>query len=52
MTTPGAIGYIEYGYALSQKLPDGDSREQIGRLRRGLDRIRQAGLASAHLPDD
>ena len=38
MMTPGAIGYIEYGYAKSQNLPMAHSGKQVGQLRRGLDR--------------
>ena len=35
MTTPGSIGYIEYGYAKSQKLPMAMLENKAGKYRRG-----------------
>jgi len=52
MTTPGAIGYIEYGYALSQKLPMAILENKSGAYVAASTASGQAGLASAHLPDD
>jgi phosphate transport system substrate-binding protein len=52
MTTPGAIGYIEYGYALSQKLPMAVLENKSGAYVAASIASGQAGLASAQLPDD
>lgn len=52
MTTPGAIGYIEYGYAMSQKLPMAVLENKSGAYVAASIASGQAGLASAQLPDD
>ena len=52
MTTPGAIGYIEYGYAQSQKLPMAVLENKSGAYVAASIASGQAGLASAQLPDD
>ena len=52
MTTPGAIGYIEYGYAKSQKMPMAELENKAGRFVVATTATGQAALASASLPDD
>ena len=52
MTTPGAIGYIEYGYARSQKLPMAILENKSGTYVAASIASGQAALASAQLPDD
>jgi phosphate transport system substrate-binding protein len=51
-TTPGSIGYIEYGYALSQKLPTATLENKAGKFIIASTASGQAALASATLPDD
>ena len=51
-TTPDSIGYVEYGYAKSQKLAVGDVGEQGGRIHGATTASGQAALASAQLPAD
>jgi phosphate transport system substrate-binding protein len=51
-TTPGSIGYIEYGYALSQKLPMAALENKAGKFVAASTASGQAALASATLPDD
>ena len=53
-TTPGSIGYIEYGYAkLNHEAQDGRVAEQGGQVRQGR-RLRRARprLAAVTLPED
>jgi phosphate transport system substrate-binding protein len=52
MTTPGAIGYIEYGYAKSQKVPMALLENKAGKYVEPTTTSGQAALASATLPDD
>jgi phosphate transport system substrate-binding protein len=52
MTTPGAIGYIEYGYAKSQKIPFAVLENKAGKFVAATTAAGQAALASAALPDD
>jgi phosphate transport system substrate-binding protein len=52
MTTPGSIGYIEYGYARSQKLPMVVLENKSGAYVAASIASGQAALASAQLPDD
>jgi len=51
-TTPGSIGYIEYGYALSQKMPMATLENKAGEYVAASTASGQAALASAQLPDD
>jgi phosphate transport system substrate-binding protein len=52
MTTPGSIGYIEYGYAKSQKVPTATLENKAGKFVSASTASGQAALASATLPDD
>ncbi|PWT81580.1 MAG: phosphate ABC transporter substrate-binding protein PstS [Blastocatellia bacterium] len=52
MTTPGAIGYIEYGYAKNQKVPIAVLENRAGKYVEANTASGQAALASATLPDD
>ena len=52
MTTPGAIGYIEYGYAKTQKVPMAMLENRSGKYVEPSTTSGQAALASATLPDD
>lgn len=52
MTTPGSIGYIEYGYAKSQKVPFAVLENKSGKFVAASTAAGQAALASAALPDD
>jgi phosphate transport system substrate-binding protein len=52
MTTPGSIGYIEYGYAKSQKVPMATLENKSGKPVAPTTASGQATLASAKLPDD
>jgi len=51
MTTPGSIGYIEYGYAKSQKVPIAVLENKAGKFVAASTATGQAALASAVLPD-
>jgi len=51
-TTPGAIGYIEYGYARSQKLPMAILENKSGKYVTATSASGQAALASAKIPSD
>ena len=51
MTTPGSIGYIEYGYAKSQKVPIAVLENRSGKFVAASTASGQAALASATLPD-
>jgi phosphate transport system substrate-binding protein len=52
MTTPGSIGYIEYGYARNQKLPMAVLENKSGNFVVPTTASGQAALASAQLPED
>ena len=52
MSTPGSIGYIEYGYAMSQKVPMATLENKAGKFVAASTASGQAALASATLPDD
>jgi phosphate transport system substrate-binding protein len=52
MTTPGSIGYIEYGYAKSQNVPFATLENKAGKFVAASTASGQAALASATLPDD
>jgi phosphate transport system substrate-binding protein len=51
-TTPGAIGYIEYGYALTQKLPMATLENKAGKYVQANTASGQAALASVAFSDD
>ena len=50
--TPGAIGYIEYAYALGAKVPMADLQNKAGKFVRPTTESGKAALASAQLPED
>jgi phosphate transport system substrate-binding protein len=52
MTTPGSIGYIEFGYARSQKVPFAVLENKAGKFVAASTASGQAALASVTLPDD
>jgi phosphate transport system substrate-binding protein len=52
MTTPGSIGYIEYGYALSQKMPMAQLENKSGNFVAASTESGRAALSSAQMPDD
>jgi phosphate transport system substrate-binding protein len=52
MTTPGAIGYIEYGYAKSQNLPMAILENKSGSFVAPNTASAQAALATAEFPDN
>ena len=52
MTTPGAIGYIEYGYAKSQNLPMAILENKSGNFVAPNTASAQAALATAQFPDN
>ena len=52
MTTPGSIGYIEYGYAMSQKVPMATLENKAGKYVAPSTASAQAALASAQLPEN
>jgi len=52
MTTPGAIGYVEYGYATGTKLPMASLENSSGNFVAPSLASAQAALATAVLPDD
>ena len=52
MTTPGSIGYIEYGYAISGKTPMAMLENKAGKYVAPTTASAQAALASAELPDN
>jgi len=51
-TTPGAIGYIEYGYAKSQKIPMAALENKSGKFVAPTPASGTAALASAKMDDD
>src|SRR4029077_1173458 len=52
MTTPGSIGYIEYGYAKSQKLPFATLQNKAGNYVEATTASATAALASGEMPPD
>jgi len=52
LSTPGSIGYIEYGYAKSQMMPMAMLENKSGKFVQASTASGQAALASAALPDD
>jgi phosphate transport system substrate-binding protein len=52
MSTPGAIGYIEYGYAKSQQMSMAVLENKAGKYVSPSTAAGQAALASATLPDN
>jgi phosphate transport system substrate-binding protein len=52
MTTPGSIGYIEYGYAKSQKVPAAVLENKSGAYVEATTASGRSALASATVPDD
>ena len=50
--TPGAIGYIEYAYAMGAKVPMADLQNKAGKFVRPTTESGKAALASAQLPED
>ena len=51
-TTPGSIGYVEYGYAKSQNLPFALLENKAGAFVAATSMSGQAALAGAQLPDN
>src|ERR1019366_4625696 len=51
-TTPGSIGYVEFGYALSQKMPMAQLENKSGSFITPSTASGQAAIASANLPDN
>jgi len=51
MTTPGSVGYIEYGYAKSQNVPFATLENKSGKFVSANTASGQAALASAELPE-
>jgi len=52
LTTPGSIGYVEYGYAHSQNLPTATLQNKSGNFVAATTASAEAALASAELPPD
>jgi phosphate transport system substrate-binding protein len=52
MTTPGSIGYIEYGYAEKQNVPFAQLENKAGKYVSATTASGQAALASATLPEN
>jgi len=52
MTTPGSIGYIEYGYAHSQNLPIATLQNKAGTYVAATTASAEAALAGAEMPAD
>jgi len=52
MTTPGSIGYIEYSYAKSQKLPFATLQNKAGNYVEATTASATAALASGEMPPD
>ncbi|MBV8206308.1 MAG: phosphate ABC transporter substrate-binding protein PstS [Acidobacteria bacterium] len=52
MTTPGSVGYIEYGYARSQNVPLAALENKAGKYISANTVSGQAALASAELPEN
>jgi len=52
LSTPGSIGYIEYGYARSQKMPMAILENKSGKFVEASTASGQAALSSVTVPDD
>ena len=52
MTTPGSLGYVEYGYAKSQKIPMATLENKAGKYVSPTTASAQAALASTQLPEN
>ncbi len=52
MATPGSIGYIEFGYARSQKMAMATLENKSGKFLAATTASGQAALASTTMPDD
>ena len=52
MTTPGAIGYVEYGYAKGQDLPTASLQNKSGAFVAPSTASAQAALSRAEMPED
>lgn len=52
MTTPGSVGYVEYGYAKSQNVPFATLENKSGKFVSANTASGQAALASAELPEN
>lgn len=52
MTTPGAIGYIEYGYAKSQNVPFAQLENKSGKYVMATTASGQAALAGSKVPEN
>jgi phosphate transport system substrate-binding protein len=52
MTTPGSIGYIEFGYAKSQNVPFATLENKAGKYVAATTASGQAALAAAKLPEN
>lgn len=51
-TTPGSIGYIEFGYAMSQKMPMAQLENKSGQFITASTASGQAALAAVSLPEN
>jgi phosphate transport system substrate-binding protein len=51
-TTPGSIGYVEYGYAMSQKMPMAQLENKSGAFITASTASGQAALASVNFPEN
>ncbi len=51
-TTPGSIGYVEYGYAKGQGLPMAALENKAGKFVKASTASAQASLATVQMPDD
>ena len=51
-TTPGSIGYLEYGYAMGQKLPMVDLENKAGKYIKPTNESAQSSLAAVELPEN
>ena len=52
LTTPGAIGYIEYGYAVGQQVPMAELENKAGKFVKPTIESAQASLAAVKLPEN
>ncbi len=52
LTTPGSIGYVEYGYAHGQNLPTAELQNKSGSFVAATTASAEAALASAEMPPD
>lgn len=51
-TTPGSIGYVEYGYAMGQHLPMATIENKAGKFVMATTESSQAALAAVEMPAD